>query len=890
MPRRRLQTIAAGIAAASLAFAIGHHSIAAARARQLPAVRADQAPVLSPDDEMKTFRLPEGYRVELVASEPMVEEPIVIDWDTSGRLWVVEMLGYMQDLPAAAEREPVGRVSVLEDENGDGRMDKKTVFLDGLVLPRALKVLDRGVLIGEPPNLWFARDTTGDLRADVKTLVTDTFGRLDANVEHNANTLLWALDNHIHTSETDVYFRLRHGTFETLKTVARGQWGASQDDGGRIYRNTNESVLHVDVVPTPYYARNPNLLRTRGSYESLRGDRNEVMTVWPAHPTPGVNRGYQTGVLRDDGTLAAYTSVSAPTVYRGDRFPPDVSGNVFVVEPAANLVSRIVVSDDGTRLRARKAYERSEFLASTDERFRPVYLANAPDGNLYLVDMYRGIIQHKAYITEYLRDQILSRQLDAPPRHGRIYRIVYAGRNASRDSPVPVIAGAPVRRLVALLAHANGWWRDTAQRILVERGETSAVPALSALANGTAGSRARLHALWTLDGLDALQPQTILRALDDPSRDVRISAVRLAERHLADAGSPLRAAVLKHMHDPDWGVRAQVAASLGALPPGARDKHALTVLQEFGGDPVMVDATLSGLAGREQSVLTALLQSTAETPQRAAAITMLAATIVKGAREALVHDVFQRISSMRPMWQRSALMRGAEVALLGAAMPGGGGGRRGGGAPDRERGGRAGPGGAPAFPRAPATPRTAVITALKLTREPALLALVARGDSELGKRATAVLARVDWPGKVSAAPPAVPLTPAEQQRFEDGRKIYTTLCAACHQPDGRGQERVAPSLVGSELALGPAGIPSRIVLNGKEGPVGLMPPLGSVLSDDQIAAALTYIRHEWGHTASAVDPATVKDVRAQFAGRARPWTVDELSDLLATGRGGGQRQ
>ncbi len=163
-------------------------------------------------------------------------------------------------------------------------MDKKTVFLDKLVLPRALKVLDRGVLVAEPPNLWFARDTDGDLRADTKELVTNTYGRLDANVEHNANSLLWALDNWMHTSETDVYLRLKKGAFEVRKTLSRGQWGASQDDAGRIYRNSNESVLHVDLVPTPYFARNPNLLRTRGSYESLRGDeqRSEYGVAGPA--------------------------------------------------------------------------------------------------------------------------------------------------------------------------------------------------------------------------------------------------------------------------------------------------------------------------------------------------------------------------------------------------------------------------------------------------------------------------------------------------------------------------------------------------------------------------------------------------------------------------------
>jgi hypothetical protein len=310
------------------------------------------SPVLSPEDEMKTFFLPPGYHVELVASEPMVEEPVLIDTDPDGRLWVVEMLGYMRDIAATGERQPLGRISVLEDLDGDGKMDRKTVFLDKLVLPRALKVLDHGVLVGEPPNLWLARDTNGDLRADTKELVTNTYGRLDANVEHNANSLLWALDNWMYTSETDVYLRLKKGTFEVRKTLARGQWGASQDDVGRIYRNSNESVLHVDLVPTPYFARNPSLLRTRGSYESLRGANNEVNVVWPAHPTPGVNRGYQNGVLRPDGRLASYTAVSSPTVYRGDRLPSDLRGNVFVVDPAANVVSRIIIHDDGTNTRS----------------------------------------------------------------------------------------------------------------------------------------------------------------------------------------------------------------------------------------------------------------------------------------------------------------------------------------------------------------------------------------------------------------------------------------------------------------------------------------------------------------------------------------------------------
>ena len=253
---------------------------------------------------MKTFSMPPGYRVELVAHEPLIQDPVMIDWDGDGRMWVVEMPGFMRDVNGAGERDPIGKVVVLEDTNRDGRMDKRTVFQDGFVLARWLKVLDRGVLVAEPPNLWLFQDTDGDLRADRKELVTDVYGRRDANVEHNANGFLWAIDNNMYTSEVDIDLRLKNGKFEVRKTLSRGQWGATQDDAGRIFRNTNESALHVDVVPARYFLRHPNLLRTRGSYESLNGPNGELNEVWPIRPTRGVNRGYQYGILRSDGTLA----------------------------------------------------------------------------------------------------------------------------------------------------------------------------------------------------------------------------------------------------------------------------------------------------------------------------------------------------------------------------------------------------------------------------------------------------------------------------------------------------------------------------------------------------------------------------------------------------------
>ncbi len=845
----------------------------------------DGSPALTPAEAMKTFTMAPGYHLELVASEPLVHDPIVMDWDPQGRLWVVEMPGFVPNLAAPEPfMEPVGKVVVLEDTDHDGTMDKRTVFADGLVLARSLKVLEHGVLVAEPPNAWLMRDTDGDLRMDTKESVTDQYGRREARVEQNANDFDWGLDNWMNTADSDIFLRLKNGKFEVQKTLTRGEWGATHDDAGRVYRNTNESSVHVDFVPTPYYLRNPNLLRTRGSYEALRDEQNLVNVVWPARPNPGTNRAYQLGIDRPDGTLHHFTSVCAPLVYRGDRLPAEVRGNMFVAEPAANLVSRIIIEDDGSTLKARKAYEKGEFLVSTDERFRPVYLSNAPDGTLYIVDMYRGVIQQRADITEYLRDHILTNRLEQPTGMGRIYRVVHD--STERDGKR--MAQASTAQLIETLSHPNGWWRDTAQRILIERGDKSVAPALVTLAASAGDWRIRLHALWTLDGIDAIEPAQVTAALEDQSREVRVAGVRLAERWLGMASHPLQAGVLKRIDDPDWSVRQQLAASLGALPAGARESAIVTMLERHAGDAITLDAALSGLRGSEAAALDKLLQaSNDQTPQRDAAITMLAATLVRGGQDVAIQSLFGWVTEeARPAWQRAALLRGAEVSVLGAAMPGSPSGRRGGPALPQPpcptcAGARGGPGGAYAFPQAPPPPP--VRRVVRLSREPVALAALAKTPDALGPRAAAIMARVEWPGKPGAAAPIPPLSADEQARFDAGREVYRNICQSCHQPDGRGQEKLAPSLVGSALALAPAEVPVRILMNGKEGTVGLMPPVGSVLSDAQVAGVLTYIRREWGQDGSPVDPAQVQSVRALTASRTRPWTNAELLEIAKSG-------
>src|SRR3954467_7194994 len=612
----------------------------------------DASPVLSPEDEMKQFYLPPGFHAELVAAEPLVQDPIAIDWDADGRMWVVEDAEYVPDLQAPEPNlAPIGRIAVLEDTNNDGTMDKRTVFADGLIQARAVKALDHGILVLEPPNVWLMHDTNGDLKVDTKELVGTDYGRREGGVEGNANSFEWGLDNYLHSAGSNVTYslRLKDGVFDRRATLSRGEWGVGQDDFGRMFRNDSESTIRVDLVPTPYYARNPALVRTRGSEDDLTNDTSNINEVWPVRPNPGTNRSYQFGVTRpSNGTLVQVTAACTPTVYRGDRLPSELYGNVFVAEPAGNFVRRIVVEDDGTTLRARNAYDRAEFFSSTDERFRPVFISNAPDGTLTVVDFYRGVLQDRASTTLYLKDYIQKRKLDAPigVGMGRVYRIVHD--SVQRDATKPQLSRATPAALVEALSHPNGWWRDTAQRLLVERSGVKVVPELRALATGSAPPPVRVKALWVLDGTDSIDIATITQALADGSRDVRTSALRIAERWLGKPNSPIQSAIAKLVDDPDWQVREQLAASLGALPAGLKETTLASLLKRYGDDPITMDAALSGARGSEPALLEKLLQS--DDPQTAAheaAIVMVSASIMRAGQDAPVQTALAAVGDAK---------------------------------------------------------------------------------------------------------------------------------------------------------------------------------------------------------------------------------------------------
>jgi len=523
-----------------------------AQVARVPKDKIPPAPPLAPDEALTRFKLQPGYRLELVAAEPMVDTPVVLQFDPDGRLWVVEMRGFMPDADGVGEDQTNGRIAILEDTNGDGRADTNKVFLDGLVLPRALLLVNGGVLVGEPPNLWFYPNVN-DQPGERVQVATDFGSR--ANPEHTANSLVLAMDNWIYALYHPWRYRFRAGRWERERVPQRAQWGQAQDDFGRLYYTSNSDHLRGDAVPPHYFGTNTS--KSPGIGVAIAKDQ----TVWPGRVNPGVNRGYQPGTLRADGTLARFTAACGTAIYRGDALPRDCWGNAFVCEPSANCVRRSILSESGGVVSARNACDKSEFLTSTDELFRPVNALGGPDGALYLADMYRGIIQHRIYLTSYLRSQSEERGLDNVIHRGRIWRV--AGATASRRER-PNLSQASSAELVKALEHPNGWWRDTAQRLLVERADASVAPLLRQLAVSGASPVPRLHALWTMEGMQVLSSADVDAALADKQPKVRAVGIRLAEPFLKGAeASVWRDRIMKFSSDAAAEVQIQLALTVG---------------------------------------------------------------------------------------------------------------------------------------------------------------------------------------------------------------------------------------------------------------------------------------------------------------------------------------
>lgn len=812
--------------------------------KQLPAhVKVPPAPVRTPDQEAATFKLVPGFRAELVAADPLVGDPIAVQFGPDGRLWVLEMRGYMPNADGEGEREPVGVVAVLTDTDADGRYDRRQVFADKLVMPRAISLIHDGLLVAEPPRLWFMRDTNNDGVADEKTELANDYGNT-TNPEHNANGLMWALDNWIYSANHTVRFRYEgNGKFKRENTVTRGQWGISQDDTGRIFYNSNSDPLRHDAIPTAYLRRNPNFAATGANVQLVPGR----LPIWPGRITPGVNRGYQ--ILNDEFKITSMTAASGPVVYRGTLFPAEFRGDAFVPEPSGNLIKRIKLTEKDGALTGANAYEGTEFMTSTDERFRPVNLFNGPDGALYVVDLYRGILQHRIYLTSFLRKQIEERGLAQGIGLGRIWRIVPDGAPAAKFNVG--LAKASPAELVEKLADANGWVRDTAQRLLVERRETSAVGALQKLAQDEKRpALARIHALWTLDGITtgAENRAAVLGALSDRDPRVVAAAVRVSERFLQPAALDAEIlervmALVKTRREPT--VRLQLALSLGEARTAAADAALADLVVQAGRQPYLADAVVSGLARREAAFIEALLASGQAQANGKEAIIFATSAVLKRGDVAGINAALELAAKPNtPEWAQAAMLAGVRHFMPRS------------------------PDGKSLIGRLPGEPKP-------------LLAIAQRKDAN-GDTAEQLLSQLRWPGKAGADTVARALTLPEKAQYEKGQAQFAALCAACHQPNGQGLAGLAPSLVYSKWVLGDERLLARVVLNGKVTENLIMPPWKAALDDEKMAAVMTYIRRSWGNEADPVPASSVAAVRAAVAGRDDPFTEADLQEVART--------
>jgi mono/diheme cytochrome c family protein len=467
-----------------------------------------------PKVSLEGYQIEDGFELSVIASESLLKAPVSMDFDNKGRMWVVEMIGYMPNLEGIGEEEQNGHITILEDLDKDGIIDHSKVFLDKLVLPRALAHVYGGLLYSDGPKLWFV-EIKND-KPGKKTLVDPIYAE-GGNVEHTSNGLMMNIDNWIYNANYNFRYQLKNGKWLKEPTSYRGQWGITKDNFGRLYYDNNSVQLQADYVLPNKVIRNKYFKPSAAEGQKLTNN-----SVFPIHQT-SVNRGYQKGILDERGYLKEVTASCGPMIYRGGAFPVAYNQNAFVCVPEANLIKRNTLSFNNIQTVANQAIAEKEFIASTDEGFRPVNLFNGPDGAMYIVDMHRGIIQHKAYISQYLAEQLANKKLDTLQNAGRILKVV---NKTTKLHAIPDLTKATNKDLLALLSHPNGWLRDRVQQILIQKKDKTIVKDLIALTQVNNEYSTAIHALYVLDGLNALtfgivsdvltkskQPEVIAHAL-----------------------------------------------------------------------------------------------------------------------------------------------------------------------------------------------------------------------------------------------------------------------------------------------------------------------------------------------------------------------------------------
>jgi putative membrane-bound dehydrogenase-like protein len=555
-----------------------------------------------PEEALKLLQARKGFTVEQVVAEPLVQDPIAFAWGPDGKLWVVEMGDY--PLGTDGKGKFGGKIKFLESTNNDGKYDKATVFLDGLGFPTGVLPWKKGVLVTCAPDIFYAEEIDGKV---VKTVLFTGFN--PGNQQHRVNTLAWGLDNWIHCANGDSGgivksiatgktvdirgrdFRIKPDTGEIETEAGQTQYGRCRDDWGNWFGCNNSYPMWHVAIEDRYLKRNPHVAGpppTRPVYEV-----SGAAPVFPISRTlPRFN---------DPGAANRFTSACSTMVYRDDLFGPHFAGSAFVSEPVHNLVHREAMTATGTTFRSRRGFdeERSEFLASADNWFRPTTIATGPDGALWVADMYRHVIEHPEWIPLDWQKKL---DLRAGHDKGRIYKVVPVG---VKPRAIPRLDKLKLEELVASLESPNGWQRDTVQQMLIWKNDKEAATLLEKLARESKNPLARLHALCTLDGLNDLRPEVVAAALADQHPGVLRHAVRLCEgRFTTELGK--KVVGLAQHADPQ--LRLQIAYTLGEWKDAAAGKPLGDIARAAGDDRYILSAAFSSLnatnfAGFAEAVL-----------------------------------------------------------------------------------------------------------------------------------------------------------------------------------------------------------------------------------------------------------------------------------------------
>ncbi|WP_337175741.1 PVC-type heme-binding CxxCH protein [Paludisphaera sp.] len=645
-------------------------------ARELPRI-----PPREPAEAMDSLAVHPGFRVEQVATEPLVRSPVAVAYDADGAMYVVEMRGY----PFIEDR-PSGAVVKLEDADGDGKFDSRSVFLDGLMWPTGVVPYDGGVFIAVAPEILYAKDTDGDGKADVRRVAFTGFNT--NNVQGLLNSLRWGEDGWIHgvtssnggsiltpehpdrpaVSVRGRDFRFKPDTLEFAATSGGGQFGFTTDDWGHEFTCGNSNHIRQIVLPAHDVERNPAYVPPAAIVDiPSDGPSGPVFRISPPEPWRVVRTRQRVAdpavkeklIFSEQFAFGYFTSATGVTVYRGSAYPEEYRGNVFIGDVGGNLIHRKTLKVAGATYVADRADEGVEFLASTDNWFRPVDFANTPNGTLLIIDMYRETIEHPVSIPEPIKKHL---DLTSGKDRGRLYELLADGPRPLRR---PSLSDAPTAELVSLLADPDAWWRETAQRLLVERKAVDAAPALEKLAQDRPSALGRMHALWTLDALGVLKTSHIGMALADPEPRVRERAARLAENYIK-GDRRLVSNVVARADDADPMVRFQVALTLGEVndEPRALDALAAIAIRDSG-DRYTRAAVMTAIAGRAPELLARLaagdfLTTPAGRPWIDDLATMIGQAKDGEAIEKVVADLFAE--------GRSEDLRGRVVLALGAGL------------------------------------------------------------------------------------------------------------------------------------------------------------------------------------------------------------------------------